>query len=1005
MCCVSWHHSRSGTALGIAAAFVACLSARTRAQHYSPYLAAKINTHLLTNDGSRPAPYPDTFAPVPGGLVFSATRENVGTELWFTDGTPAGTRLLKDIESPCGASSQPQQLMALGTVTLFAATTSQSGRELWRTDGTAAGTYQVLDLMPGIASSSPSGTGVFKGNAYFGTQSINGARFWKSDGTPEGTVPLAAAVPAAVLTSRSHCATATRLWFTASENHGTELWVTDGSPGGTFEVADLAAGTASSLPEELVDLGNGAVIFTATTAATGRELWRSDGSIAGTFLLKDFAPGDASSFPTTYDVVINNIAYFTVRTAQYGEELWRTDGTAAGTFLVSDIAPGTTGSTPSQLTAWHGTLYFKANDNTRGESLWVSDGTSAGTRLAVDFNTSAPSDLEILGSSSGGLYAFADNQDLSKIYRTNGTPEGTVELFAFSDDQYNLTWSRVFENVLYARLKNLQTDTIAIVRSNGDAGGTSVLTTQDNSSRPLAGISGAGLVLSQDDGMHGEEPCIIPTTGNSSVLLADVNDGPGTSNITSLRALGDAVLFAADDDEHGIEPWAYSRATGAVLLGDFTPGIEDSTVGGFLPAEGNAFMVLQTRLSGAEPWITDATPAGTHQVTDLSPTAGDSSIRVLFPDGPLATVASGRLLFSFASSKDPAMSNELISCDGTAGGTFPIIIDPALNKGPFVKFSAAVMNNTAYVVADDGTHGYELWRSNGTVAGTAMVMDIHASGAGLAGTTPITCVQNSLFFSANDGVHGFELWTSDGTPQGTHLVRDIRAGTATTPVTALGSLGNRLLFWGDDGVHGRELWISDGTEPGTFMIVDLAPGSASSTFVSNAANVGLISVFTLADALGVWHLWATDGTASGTRLIADVRPTFRGFFVAGNRVFFAGTDSEHGTELWSSDGTPEGTSIVADLNPGACSALRDKYLAFAGSTLYFGATTPGDGHQLWAVKVCFADFDDSGFVDTDDYSAFVLAFEAGTDDADFDGSGFVDTDDFTAFVLAFEAGC
>ena len=58
-----------------------------------------------------------------------------------------------------------------------------------------------------------------------------------------------------------------------------------------------------------------------------------------------------------------------------------------------------------------------------------------------------------------------------------------------------------------------------------------------------------------------------------------------------------------------------------------------------------------------------------------------------------------------------------------------------------------------------------------------------------------------------------------------------------------------------------------------------------------------------------------------------------------------------------------------------------------------------------ALAGCPADFDGTGFVDTDDFTAFVLAFEAGTDDADFDGTGFVDTDDFTAFVLAFEAGC
>jgi hypothetical protein len=54
---------------------------------------------------------------------------------------------------------------------------------------------------------------------------------------------------------------------------------------------------------------------------------------------------------------------------------------------------------------------------------------------------------------------------------------------------------------------------------------------------------------------------------------------------------------------------------------------------------------------------------------------------------------------------------------------------------------------------------------------------------------------------------------------------------------------------------------------------------------------------------------------------------------------------------------------------------------------------------------CHADFDGTGFVDIEDYSAFVLAFEAGTENADFDGSGFVDIEDFSAFVQAFELGC
>jgi hypothetical protein len=56
-------------------------------------------------------------------------------------------------------------------------------------------------------------------------------------------------------------------------------------------------------------------------------------------------------------------------------------------------------------------------------------------------------------------------------------------------------------------------------------------------------------------------------------------------------------------------------------------------------------------------------------------------------------------------------------------------------------------------------------------------------------------------------------------------------------------------------------------------------------------------------------------------------------------------------------------------------------------------------------RVCPADFDSSGFVDTEDYDAFVEAFEAGVNAADFDKSGFVDTDDFDAFVEAFTQGC
>lgn len=66
---------------------------------------------------------------------------------------------------------------------------------------------------------------------------------------------------------------------------------------------------------------------------------------------------------------------------------------------------------------------------------------------------------------------------------------------------------------------------------------------------------------------------------------------------------------------------------------------------------------------------------------------------------------------------------------------------------------------------------------------------------------------------------------------------------------------------------------------------------------------------------------------------------------------------------------------------------------------------PGMVNAATALRTCPADVDRTGFLDTDDYTWFVQAFEQGDIAADFDRSGFVDTDDFTAFVVAFEDGC
>ena len=47
------------------------------------------------------------------------------------------------------ASSSPEYFVQLGDVAYFTAETPAAGRELWRSDGTAAGTFMVKDINAG----------------------------------------------------------------------------------------------------------------------------------------------------------------------------------------------------------------------------------------------------------------------------------------------------------------------------------------------------------------------------------------------------------------------------------------------------------------------------------------------------------------------------------------------------------------------------------------------------------------------------------------------------------------------------------------------------------------------------------------------------------------------------------------------------------------------------------------------------------------------------------------
>ena len=374
------------------------------------------------------------LAPLCCGILtyFAANDGTTGTELWKTDGTEAGTELVKDI-NPSG-SSLPSKTVGSSTA-FFSADDGTNGIELWRTDGTAAGTVLDIDISPGASSSSPMELVEDGATLYFtADDGANGRELWKRS---SGNFFLADIQPGALGSGPFGLTlVGSTLFFAADDgSNGVELWSTDGSTSGTTLIAsmvkDINAGGPSALDQDhLIELGN-TLLFRANDGTDGVELWKSDGTAGSTVMVKDIKPGAASSFLGGM-IIAGSMIYFSADDGTTGRELWKSDGTGPGTILVKDVRPGSGASAPSRLAYINGTLLFRASDGVHGFEPWASDGTAGGTFMIKDVAVgTAWSDPALFidgGDAAPVFFAARDDPSGREWWRTDLTEAGT-ELF------------------------------------------------------------------------------------------------------------------------------------------------------------------------------------------------------------------------------------------------------------------------------------------------------------------------------------------------------------------------------------------------------------------------------------------------------------------------------------------------------------------------------------------------------------------------------------------------
>jgi ELWxxDGT repeat protein len=859
---------------------------------------------------------------------------------WTAAGASLG--LLKDVgDNDISASSNPLFLGTVGTRGYFAARTFNGTPRLYRTDGTPASTTAVVTadtLNSPTEGVTIGGRLVFRG---LREPSALTSDLWSSDGTDAGTTRIAQLGHSERAFTWLGVDPQSRGFFTYGHfaTYQRTLFVTDGTSAGTRAVL------ANHVVEQAVMRDGNLYFFAFTEAGSDYALWVSDGTVSGTQQLVALSETTLTG--------VQSLMHVTAGTALLAGE----DGQGRGVFSVALGTGATTRlanmqSGVSDRGVRLGGLQFHVQDY----DLWRTDGTESGTfRLAdADNFRGVEGPLTVIGD----RVLFVNNSETegSELWVSNGTLAGTQMLHEI------LPGLGGFVRLLAS------TSTHAFYVA-GESGGPIPArfwvtdgTTQGSRVIPLEGSADYDIPISTvQRGLVAGNRVFFTITHNMDIPggslaylrlfstdlagSAAIDAGPSGPGI----ALGDAYLFSSETDPSGAEPWiSDGTQAGTARLADIalsgqtnSSAPEDFTMLGDI-----ALFEADDGDSGRELWRSDGTADGTWRIRDILPGPGSSSLSGMRTVGDLA--------YFVASSTGGVQDGpgRLWRTDGTEAGTFPLGDTRAIagggSGGGCANWSTLFNGRAWFFGVSEVPQGTELWSTDGTVSGTRREF-LLPEATRFASHCELHATPNGLIF-IHDAVPNAQLWRSDGTLQGTVPIPDVRpanvaAGSGFTQANVILSGGVAYLL--ADGGDGFEPWRSDGTVAGTAQIRNLAPGVEGAQ-IYYAVPFGEGIVFQYASESGLADgLWIVPAAGSDATRIKSGWVTQRPVN-AGSRVYFRFnnpiTDAE---SLWVTDGTDQGTRQILSAPAGALMSI-DNLAGFNGK-LFFTGDVAGVDPRVWVT--------------------------------------------------------
>jgi ELWxxDGT repeat protein len=371
-----------------------------------------------------------------------------GDGLWRTDGTPAGTRLLRGYLVFSWPDFSRSGFVESNGVLYFAARDYSAfdpsriyDYELWRSDGTPEGTYLVSDVNSGAGGSFPRELTRVDDHVYFTAENNTSEALWQTDGTYEGTFPIMVLGPPPPWPSyrprRELTSANGKLFLVRTTSSGKALWKVEECAVWTAACASLVVDRSPDghpLSVSQLEVVGDALSFRGSWVdAAGTEhvgLWWSDGTAAGTRLVAEVGMPETSDDWRLSKAMGSALYFIAANEGSSTEQLWKSDGTAEGTVLVENVAPLWQREMAS---IFGGRLAFHVRIPSSGGSYcqtWTSDGTTSGASPLVDVSPPLAMCQELyppLGLDAEGLLFFQadDGAHGWELWRSDGTSAGT----------------------------------------------------------------------------------------------------------------------------------------------------------------------------------------------------------------------------------------------------------------------------------------------------------------------------------------------------------------------------------------------------------------------------------------------------------------------------------------------------------------------------------------------------------------------------------------------------